>query len=806
MKFSVDWLKQHLDTSASLDDIVDTMVRVGLEVESARDPAKDLEGFVVGEILEAHTHPDADKLQVCKVNTGSDVLEVVCGAPNARAGLRGVFAPVGAYVPGIELTLTKAKIRGVESNGMMCSEKELELSEQHEGIIELPSDTEVGSDAAAVLGIDDPVIDFEVTPNRPDTLAVAGVARDLAAAGLGALITPEIRPAEGSFPCPVSIGLKFDKDSSSACPVFAGRLVRGVKNGPSPDWLQRRLLAIGLRPINALVDITNFVSYDRARPLHVYDADKLNGQIHARLAKKGEELLALDGKEYSLSEEMCVIADDTGVLGLGGVMGGETTGCTEETVNVFIESAYFDPLRTARTGRTTGIVSDARYRFERGVDPAFVIPGLELATNLIVEICGGEPSELEVAGSVPQTDVTIDFDPGQVKRLTGLTLDETRIESILSDLGFGLKKAAGSYAVHVPSWRPDVEGSACLVEEVARIYGFEELPSEPMPRLAAVAKPQLTPIQIRERVSKRELASRGLMEAVTWSFVSEDQAQAFDGGSNAQLRLVNPISSDLNTMRPSILPGLLAAVSRNKDRGIHSGGLFEVGPQYRHDGPDGQSRVATGVRFGAAEGPASERHWSGRAHVADALDAKADAFAVLSACGVNVSGAQTVTGAPDWYHPGRSGVVQLGPKNRLACFGEIHPGILDRMDVAGPIVAFEVYLDAIPPGKSKGTKTRPAADLPELLPLERDFAFIVEQDVSADSVLAAVRKAEKKLIVGASIFDVFEDPSLGENNKSLAVSVTLQPTEKTLKDTEIEAIASKIVGAVEKATGGKLRG
>ncbi len=805
MKFTLNWLKRHLETDSSLDTIVDTMVRIGLEVESVKNPAEDLRDFVVAEIVEAGPHPNADKLQVCRVNTGSEALDVVCGAPNARAGLRGVFAPVGAYVPGIDLTLTKAKIRGVESNGMMCSEKELELSEQHEGIIELSDDVPIGSDAASALGLDDAVIDFEVTPNRPDTLAVAGVARDLAAAGLGKLITPDVTPVKGAFPCPISIGLKFTDDTRDACSHFAGRVVRGVKNGPSPDWLQRELLAIGLRPINALVDITNYVSYDRARPLHVYDASKVKGEIHARLAEKGEKLLALDGKEYQLTDEMCVIADDSGVLGLGGVMGGETTGSTDDTTEVFIESAYFDPLRTARTGRATGIISDARYRFERGVDPAFVEPGLELATQLVLEICGGEASDVFVAGGHSQSPKLIEFRSSEVKRLSGLELEDTQILQILTDLGFESERSGGTFSISVPSWRPDIEGPACLVEEVARIHGYENLPAVPMKRPRAIAKPLLKHGQHRARIAKRVLAARGMMEAVTWSFVPEDHARLFDDGSNLQLRLVNPISSELDTMRPSILPGLLSAVGRNRDRSIQSIALFEVGPQYHSDTPDGQRLVAAGVRLGAVEGPSSARQWSGNARAADAIDAKADAIAVLSACGAQASSAQIIDEAPDWFHPGRCGTLRFGPQNVLAVFGEIHPGVLDELDIAGPIVGFEIFLDRVPEPRAKATKTKPAADLPDLLPVERDFAFVVGGEVSAAAIVSAVQKAEKKLIVDVSIFDVFEDVSLGAGNKSVALSVRLQPTKKTLTDEEIDAVADKIVASVKKATGGTLR-
>jgi len=804
MKFTLSWLKDYLETDAALDRIVDTMIAIGLEIEHVHDPAKTLEGFLTAEVLDAQPHPDADKLQVCTVSTGSEIVEVVCGAPNARKGLKGIFAPVGSYIPGIDLTLSKARIRGVESHGMLCSERELELSEEHDGIIDLPTDTQVGQPAARALGLDDPVIDFEVTPNRPDTCGVAGVARDLAAAGLGKLKSLSVRQVHGKFPCPVDIGLRFSPESTDACPVFAGRVIRGVKNGPSPDWLQKRLRAVGLRPINALVDITNYVSFDRARPLHAYDATRISGEIHARLAREGEKLLALDEKEYDLTTDMCVIADESGVLGLGGVMGGASTASTHQTTDVFIESAYFDPRRTARTGRATAIESDARYRFERGIDPASVFDGLELATRLVLEICGGEPSEIRVAGTAPTDKTKIDFDPQQVKRLTGLEVTRQRMVEILHDLGFETDIEGGRVFVAVPTWRPDIEGQACLVEEIARIHGYDQLPLTPLQRPHHIARPVLSHQQNRTRLARRTIAQRGLTEAVTWSFVSSRQAAPF-GDIPDRLRLRNPISSELDVMRPSILPGLLLAVGRNQARGLSDLALFEVGPQYRDTTPDGQDTVATGVRAGVVDGQGSARHWSGGADPVSVFTAKADALAVLSVCDVKVESVQVTADAPNWYHPGRSGVLRQGPRNVYGYFGELHPRLIEAFDLKGPVAGFELFIHRPPVPRAKGAKTKPALDAPSLMPVERDFAFEVDQEVEAAVLIRAARAADKTLIADVTVFDVYSGENVEPGKKSLAIAVTLQPREKTLTDADIEAVSAKIVQTVENATNGSLR-
>lgn len=802
MKFTFAWLTEHLDTKADVETIADTLTRIGLEVEKLFDPATALKPFRVAEVVTCEKHPNADKLSVCQVDTGKERLQVVCGAPNARAGMKGVFAPVGSYIPGIDLTLTKAKIRGLESFGMLLSERELELSDEHTGIIELDPKSKVGSPAATALGLDDAVIEVAITPNRPDCLGVRGIARDLAAASLGKLKSDALKPIKGSFPNPISIELEFDKDSADACPMFAGRLVRGVTNGPSPDWLQRRLRAIGLRPINALVDITNYIAYDRGRPLHVYDADKLKGAIRARLGRNGEKFLALDGKTYQVDEDMCVIADDGRVLGLGGVIGGEDTGVTDATTNVFIEAAYFDPKRTARTGRKLGIQSDARFRFERGVDPDFVVPGLEFATDLALQLCGGTPSNITVAGKAPKANKPFKFDLGRVERLSGLELEPREIKRLLGALGISLDGKGKNVKAQAPSWRPDVTGPADLVEEVVRLVGLDRVPATPMTRESGVAKPVLTEAQRRQRLIRRVLAARGLVEAVTWSFVAPEHARLF-GGGKAELTLSNPISTELAEMRPSLLAGLITAAQRNRDRGFADGALFELGQAYRGPKPEDQFVAASGVRIGRSALSGSGRHWSGEAPAADVFAAKADAVAALAALGIDQASLTVTREAPSWFHPGRSGALKLGPNTVLGVFGEFHPDLLATLGIDPPIAGFELYLDAVPPAKRKGAGK--ALDASDLQPVRRDFAFLLDDEIAAGEVLRAALSADRALISDVGVFDVFTGKGVPEGKKSLAIEVTLQPRDKTLTDAEIEAVAGKIVAAVKKATGGELR-
>jgi phenylalanyl-tRNA synthetase beta chain len=801
MKFTVGWLRDYLDFDASLEALTDKLTALGLEVEDVHDPAAALAPFVVGLVVEAKKHPDADRLQVCQVDTGSGVLQVVCGAPNARAGMKGVFAPSGTHIPGTGLDLKPVKIRGVESNGMLCSEREMELSDEHDGIIELDPDAPVGAPYAELAGLNDPVIEIAITPNRQDCLGVHGIARDLAAAGLGKLKGAAPKTVKGSFKSSVQVVLEFDKQHADACPLFVGRLIRGIKNGASPDWLQRRLKAIGLRPISALVDITNYITFDRGRPLHVFDAGKLQGDIRVRLAKEGEQVLALDGETYKLDGSECAITDDSGAIGLGGVIGGEGTGCDENTTEVFVEAALFDPLRTAMTGRRHGIESDARYRFERGIDPAYVVPGMEQATALITELCGGEASELVIAGKLPDTLRSITFNPDRVATLGGLALETAESVAILERLGFAAKKAkAGSWQITVPSWRVDIVGEADLVEEVTRVHGYDAIPAVDLPRVSAVAKPTLSLAQRRVRAVRRHLAVEGLVECVTWSFMSSENAKLL-GEVNASLLLENPISSELDLMRPTIIPNLLAAAKRNQDRGEAAPALFEIGPQYANRTPEGQATVAAGLRAG----PRHARHWAVEARSADLFDAKADALAALQAAGAPVAKLKVMDGAPGWYHPGRSGSLRLGPKVILAVFGEIHPRIGDAVGLRGAAAGFEVYLDAIPEPRAKKTRTRAALDASDLQRVERDFAFVVDQGVTAGDLVSAVQGADKAHIRRVGVFDVFEGEGLEEGKKSIAITVLLEPTERTYTDADIEAISGRIVAAAAKATGARLR-
>ncbi|HMM64160.1 MAG TPA: phenylalanine--tRNA ligase subunit beta, partial [Mesorhizobium sp.] len=742
------------------------------------------------------------RLRVLTVDTGSGApVQVVCGAPNARAGLIGAFAAPGTYVPGIDVTLSVGKIRGVESHGMMCSERELQLSDEHDGIIDLPQDAPVGTSFAAYARLDDPVIEINLTPNRPDAASVHGIARDLAASGLGRLKTAPVEPVAGKGACPVKVTI----EAPDLCPGFALRLVRGVKNGPSPKWMQQRLIAIGLRPINALVDITNYVTFDRGRPLHVFDAAKVAGNLAVRRATEGEKVLALDGRDYALTPEMCVIADANGVESIAGIMGGEHSGCDEATTDVLIESALWDPMATARTGRALGIITDARYRFERGVDPEFMVPGLELATRLVMDLCGGEPTEADVVGYGGHTPDVVSFPVAEVKRLTGIEVAKDESLSILSRLGFVPLGNGDVVDVEVPSWRPDIDGKADLVEEVMRIHGVDEIAPQPLSSHDAVNGRILTTLQVRTRAARRALAVRGMMEAVTWSFIPARHAELFGGGQEA-LKLANPIAADMSDMRPSLLPGLISAAQRNADRGFADVALFEVSGTYEGDTPQAQRRVAAGIRRGTAGLDGAGRHWSGNARNVGIFDAKADALAALEAAGAPVDRLQIEQGAPGWYHPGRSGLIKLGPKVVLGHFGEFHPRTLEGLDVSGPLCGFEVFLDVIPEPKAKPTRTKPRLELSPFQAVKRDFAFVVDRKVEAGTLTRAALAADRKLITGVSVFDVFEGAALGEGKKSVAIEVSIQPQEKTLTDEDFEALARRIVENVGKQTGGVLRG
>ncbi len=802
MKFTLSWLKRHLETDASVEDICYALTDLGLEVEEVVNPMDRLGYFTVAYVKEAEKHPDADKLRVCQVETDEGMQQIICGAPNARAGIRVVLCKPGMYVPGIDTTIGVGKIRGIESFGMMASERELELSEEHDGIIELSGEPAVGSKFVDWLAANapekiDPMIDIAITPNRPDALGVRGIARDLAARGLGTLLpcpTPEIDAKFAS-----DIDVSIDADTLDDCPVFYGRLIKGVKNGPSPDWMQAALKAIGLRPISMLVDVTNFFTYDQNRPLHVFDADKVNGNLRVHRAAGGEKLVALDDKEYTLSASMLVISDDKSVESIAGVMGGLETGCTEDTVNVFVESAYWTPIRVAQTGRVLKINSDARYRFERGIDPAFCADGLDQAIAMIQEYCGGEASEVVVAGEIPDVSRQYKLDTDRVQSLVGMDIPAATQIATLEALGFVVE---GDQATP-PTWRPDVLGSADLVEEVARIASLTKLVGVPMNRPdVGVAKPVLTPMQKREATSRRTVVALGYNECVTYSFIDQASAALFGGGSDAVM-LGNPISTDMSHMRPSLLPGLLAAAARNQARGYADLALFEVGPVFHGGEPEEQEVLVTGLLVGYT-GP---RDPHGARRAVDAYDAKVDAEAVLSAIGAPEK-LMVLRGANGWWHPGRSGKLSLGPKKVLAGFGEIHPKVLKAMGVKGPAVAFAVHI-AKPPFPKKSTSTRPALNVSDLQAVDRDFAFVVDTEVEALTLINAAKGADKALIADASVFDQFTgekaEAQMGAGKKSVAITVRLQPKDATLTDKDIEAVCAKIVEKVGKATGGTLR-
>jgi len=797
MKFPLSWLKDYLATTASLEDLLGYMLKAGLEVEEVENPAEDLKDFTICKVTAAEPHPDADKLRVCTVDTVDGQKQIVCGAPNARAGMTAIYAPLGSYIPGLDFSLDKKprKIRGVESFGMMCSTKELNAGEDHDGIADLDGSIPLGTSAADALGLNDPVIDFEVTPNRPDWLGVKGIARDLAAAGAGGFIDDPARKVSGSYACPIEIEL----DNPEACPVFAGALVRGVKNGPSPDWLQARLKAVGIAPKSLLVDITNYISLDRARPLHAYDASKLTGAVRARLGRDKESCDALDGKTYSVTSDMCVIADESGVIGLGGVMGGQSTAVSDDTTDVFIESAWFDPLRTARTGRATGIISDARYRFERGVDPESCVEGVQLALRLITEYGGGSPSKIRVAGEALRRDTPIEFFKRDVARLTGLDVKPANMKKTIKALGFSIEDTGETWLLNPPSWRFDMEQSADIVEEIARLEGYDALPTLSLPSPEGGKRLVTTPIQDRIRTARRTLASRGFLETVTWSFMPKAHAVLFGGGAD-ELTVANPVASELNQMRPSILGNLATAVQSGADHGERDLRLFEAGPIYLGDGPkDQRSVVAALVR------PHKARHW----HGADAYDVyatKADLFAILEALGQPPERFQVGEPRQPHWHPGQAASLKLGPKVTVGHFGALHPRVLKALDVEGPIYAFELNLNALPQMKARTTKTKPVLNKADLTPIRRDFAFIVDEDVAAGLIVKAAIGADKALVSGVDVFDVYQGAGIEPEQKSIAIEVTLQPRGENLKDQDIEAVSQKIVAAVAKAANGVLRG
>lgn len=798
MKFTLSWLKDHLDTTATLDEIVYALTDLGLEVEGVEDRGAKLRDFTIGYVKSAEKHPDADRLRVCQVDTDEGVKQIICGAPNAREGITVVVAKPGVYVPGIDTTIGVGKIRGIESFGMMASEREMELSDEHDGIIELPSG-KVGQSFVDWLSENDPakvdpVVEIAITPNRPDALGVRGIARDLAARGLGKLKKRDVDAVPAEFTCPITVTI--EGDTLDQCPVFYGRVIRGVKNGPSPAWLQDCLRAIGLRPISFLVDVTNFFTYDRNRPLHVFDADKIAGNaLRVHRAGGGETLMGLDEKEYTFTEGMTLISDADAVLSIGGVMGGLASGCTEQTTTVFLEAAYFDPVRTAYTGRALRINSDARYRFERGIDPAWTPYGIEHATRMILDHAGGEASEVIVAGNVPDTDRAYKLDAAKVQSLVGMNIPESEQRQTLTSLGFMLE---GNMA-HVPSWRPDVQGEADLVEEVARIASLTKLKGKPLPRLTeGVPTPVLSPMQRREMIGRRTCAALGYNECLSYSFIDQASAKLFGGGDDAT-RLENPISSDMSHMRPALLPGLLQAAARNQARGFADLALFEVGAAFHGGEPGEQHLLISGLRVGRT-GP-KDVHGSSRA--VDVFDVKADAEAVLAAMGAPAK-VQILRGAADWWHPGRHGMICLGPKKVLGVFGEVHPRVLQAMDVKGPAMGFTLWPAEVPLPRN-ASANRGALDISDLQAVERDFAFVVDAQVEALTLINAAIGADKALISDARIFDEFIGGSLGEGKKSLAMTVRMQPTSETLKDKDIEAVSAKVIDKVTKATGGVLR-
>ena len=783
MKFSLSWLKDHLDTDASAETIAERLTAIGLEVEEVSNPAEALAPFKVAKVLTAAKHPQADKLQVLTVDAGDGPVQVVCGASNARAGMLGVFGAPGTYVPGSDITLKVAAIRGVESHGMMCSIRELQLGDEHEGIIELAEDAPVGAAFAEYAQLNGPVFDVAITPDRSDCMGVRGIARDLAAAGIGTLKPLHVPEITGSFASPIDIRI----EDPEGCPAFYGRAVRGLSNTSSPDWMQRRLKSAGQRPISAIVDITNYVMLDLGRPSHAYDIAKLDKALVARRARDGEKVLALNEKEYSLDNSMTVIADESRVHDIGGIMGGEDSGVMGSTTDVMLEVAYFDPARIARTGQTLALTSDARSRFERGVDPSFLDDGLAILTQLIVDICGGEASEPLLIGAPPVEKRCIAFDPTRTLGLGAVEVPEDRQRAILLSLGFEFE---GTSSVLVPSWRPDVEGPADLVEEIVRITGYGEIPSTPLDRQPGVAKPTATRSQMVERRVRRAAAARGLDEAVTWSFISEEEAAPF----GPAWRIENPISEEMQMMRPSLLPGLIAAGRRNLDRGASSVRLFEIGRRYL---ADAERPTATFVLAGEKQ----PRGWqSGKATAFDAFDSKAHVLALLEAAGAPVANLQVFADAGPTWHPGRSARLGLGPKTIVARFGELHPALAKSLDAPPGLIAGEIYLDASPAPRSSG-RARAVFEPAVLQPVTRDFAFLVPADLAAESLTRAIRSSDKAAITDVRLFDRFE----AADGLSLAFEVTLQPSEKSFTEEELSAISAKVVAAAERL-GAKLRG
>ena len=804
MKFTLGWLGEYLETDSDLAEVVGRLTMIGLEVEGVTDLEQELKDFVVGHVTAVKPHPNADRLRLCDVDIGTATYQVVCGAPNARSEIKAVFAPIGTYIPGANFTLQSKEIRGITGQGMLCSEKELGLGEDHSGIIELHHGAEPGELFAKAAGLDDPIIEIAITPNRGDCLGVQGIARDLAASGLGKLITPKVIPVSAKFKSPIEVSLRFSDKTEDACPYLVGRVLRGLKNGPSPAWVQRRLSAIGLRPISTLVDVTNLLTVDRCRPLHAFDTDKVKGNIHVRLADAGEAIEALDGQTYQLTEDMTVICDDLGPIAIAGVIGGVRTSCTDTTTNVFLESALFNPTRTAATGRKLNIESDARYRFERGIDAAGVIPGIERAAQLLIALGGGEASTLVTVGDVPKEMAAIEFRPQRVSDLGGLAVPDEECKIILERLGFSCTGQPGSLRVLRPSWRHDIDGEADLVEEILRIKGYDSIPPVSLDR-NSLPRPALSPAQRRVRMARRFLASRNLNECVTWSFVSKNEADRFGGGS-PHLKLSNPITEDLSNLRPSLLPNLLTAVVRNTAKGRPNLGLFEIGPQFLEDTEEGQQTVAGILRSASIIG----RHWLSEARNVDLFDVKADCLSLLEEFGLVAASLSLSAGAPDWYHPGRSGQITLGPKTVLGYFGELHPNILSELELEGQVVGAEVFLSHVPIPRLKKSRVRPVLSSRDLPSVDRDFAFLVKEDIRVGELLRAIRSVSgkdstKSIFSEVNLFDVYSGKGITAGSKSVALGVTINPQLETLTEKDIRRISDSIIQKVEKETGGKLR-
>lgn len=792
MKFTLSWLKQHLETNSDIETILKKLTNIGLEVESSYNPSEALNGFIAAKIISTKPHPDADRLQLCLIDTGTEEIEIVCGAKNAKEGLTTIYAPVGSTIPASGMKLKKAKIRGIESSGMLCSEKELNLGDDSEGITELSDQISPGTSISKALDINDTYVEIAITPNRPDCLGIRGIARDLAAAGLGELIKEkQIKISTSKENLPVFIDTE---NNFEGCTIFAGRLIKNITNNQSPDWLVKRLESIGIKSINCLVDITNFINFDRGRPLHVYDANKINNKIGARDAKVGEKILALDGKDYELEPGICVIADNEKVLGIGGIMGGNESGSTIETNDVFIESAYFDPIKTALSGRALNIISDSRYRFERGVDPQYVIEGLNLATQMILDLCGGEAGEISLVDNLKFQPKKIKFDPKLVNKLTGIEIPNDKIVKILESLGFDI---SNSWNVVVPSWRPDIYGEADLVEEIVRIFGLDNIESEPLLNLDQPTKPILTKKQKQIKMIKRSIASKGLMETISYSFINNKESINFGGGSSS-LKIVNPISDELSEMRPTPLASLVSIADENFKKGYTDIGIFEVGPGFLGVEQDEQITIASGLRIGTHRSEGSGKDWQGFQKVS-VFDAKEDVISVLELLNLNLESHKVERTAPDHYHPGRSGQIVTGGGDILASFGELHPKIIKTKDFK-IAVAFEIYIDSINKQKIK-SNLKIAPEISNLQPLKRDFSFVVSSDTEAQTIINAAKQSDQSFIKDVKIFDQF----LGENEKSIAIEVIIQPKEVTLTDEQIESISKKIIKSVEDKTKGKLR-